>query len=381
MRQDSDRSAGPQLEGVDPRRRACLAVALAASSSPLTALSAATQGRWPAPGEWLELAGASPGPTAPARDGHPAWGVIGPRAVTDAWGGAAFDPTRGVLVITGGGHADYGGNEVYEFDLASRHWRRATDPSPMREVGPGRFEVLGEPAPVSSHSYDGLQWVPTLDGIFKFGGSCYRDGAAYDRHGYLYSTQSHRWRRLAEAPDHCLQVTSAFDPARNRVLIGTGTGLMAYDAASDRWLVLSSGIPDRAVCGAVVVPAQDRLVTMEAKSGAIGFHDLATPARRWPAVPGVTPPWPRHAGMAYHDRSNRIVVWGGDARVWTIDPRTWSVSQVRASGGAAPTDRGDRGRLHAGVYSRWQYVAEHDVFIACPHFDGNVWMYRLPIDA
>ncbi len=53
--------------------------------------------------------------------------VVGPRAVLIAWNGAAFDEESLFFYFMGGGHADYGGNEVYEFDLKTERWARLTD--------------------------------------------------------------------------------------------------------------------------------------------------------------------------------------------------------------------------------------------------------------
>ena len=40
--------------------------------------------------------------------------VMGFRAITRAWGGGAFDTRRDRLLLFGGGHNDYGGNEHLE---------------------------------------------------------------------------------------------------------------------------------------------------------------------------------------------------------------------------------------------------------------------------
>jgi len=52
-----------------------------------------------------------------------------------AWSGGAFDTTRDRLVVWGGGHADYPGNELYVFDLGTLRWQRLTDPSPTTAIG------------------------------------------------------------------------------------------------------------------------------------------------------------------------------------------------------------------------------------------------------
>src|SRR5213593_285726 len=56
------------------------------------------------------------------------WGTDGPWAVIAAWGGGALDTQRSRLVLWGGGHADYYGNELYAFDIPTLTWSRVTDP-------------------------------------------------------------------------------------------------------------------------------------------------------------------------------------------------------------------------------------------------------------
>jgi hypothetical protein len=372
----SNRRPVPTSITMDKVRRRCMISASLALARP--GLSCASTAM-PEPGCWLELPGTSMCQVAPQRDGHPAWGTIGPRAVTDAWGGAAFDARRQVLMLHGGGHGDYGGNEVYEFHLVGRHWVRATDPSALRDLGNGRFEVLGSEAPVSSHSYDGLTYLPDSGEVFKFGGSCYSNGSAYDRHAYLYQPAQRRWKRMSPAPRACLQVVSDHDPVTRRVVVGTGSGLMWFDAASDRWALGSQGNANLSSSGGVCVTESNRFVQMQARTGAIDFFDLGSPARRWPSPLSGAQPWARHPGMVYLPQRQRIVVWSGGPQVWLIDPADWGVTELRAACGAAPaTHFADGRRRSAGIYSRWQYVAAQDLFIGYAHCHDNVWLYRLP---
>ncbi len=89
-------------------------------------------------------------------------GVVGPRAVLGAWGGMAYDPESKCMWFSGGGHADSGGNEVYQFCLENGKWERLTDPSPLTHVyndgGQWRLTVDYMNVPRSSHTRDGLLW-------------------------------------------------------------------------------------------------------------------------------------------------------------------------------------------------------------------------------
>src|SRR6185295_4835097 len=76
--------------------------------------------------------------------------------VIGAWSGGAFDPVHNQMLIFGGGHGDYSGNEVYAFQLSSLSWVRLTDPSPDSYKSQ---DPLPDGKPVSRHSYDGLSYV------------------------------------------------------------------------------------------------------------------------------------------------------------------------------------------------------------------------------
>lgn len=86
--------------------------------------------------------------------------------------GMAFSPfygTLGGLAIVGGGHADYGGNECYVFELDSMTWKRINEPStalePVFTIGtPSGADVLhGElrdGTPMSCHGYANTIVIP-----------------------------------------------------------------------------------------------------------------------------------------------------------------------------------------------------------------------------
>ena len=93
----------------------------------------------------------------------------GPSSILTAWNGAAFDEKKLLFYFMGGGHSDYGGNEVYEFDLKNGRWKRLTNPSPLsflymvRDATPNHGKrYCWAPdmphVPGSPHTYDGLQF-------------------------------------------------------------------------------------------------------------------------------------------------------------------------------------------------------------------------------
>jgi hypothetical protein len=326
-----------------------------------------------APGEWREIPDSKLKQVFPAESGHPAWGVIGPRAVTDAWGGAAYDTKRDMLVITGGGHTDYGGNEVYEFSLNNRKWSRVTEPSPITSVGGGKYTVSGSQAPVSSHTYDGLVYLPNVDRIFKAGGSYYGLGTSYDKHAYLFDPNQKTWKQGAEAKVTIDQPASDYDPKTESVVVTTNTGVMVYDPKNDSWKAGPLDDPFNSAVVGALNPSTRIFVMLMSGNGAVAYYDLNKLDKRMGTpIKGKTE-WGPKAGMAFHPPSERMVVWNGGREVWTIDSANWSVEKLENSEGPAP----DGARKTAGIYGRWQYAPKHDLFIGYVSTSDNVWLYKL----
>src|SRR5687768_12653866 len=70
--------------------------------------------------------------------------------VVSAWSSFAWDSTRGNLILWGGGHANYSGNEVYVWDGGTGKWGRGS--LPTRIDVPTGF-VVDPTTPQSSHTY------------------------------------------------------------------------------------------------------------------------------------------------------------------------------------------------------------------------------------
>ncbi len=118
------------------------------------------------PGEWYEvpnshLLDVGADPTELNLSGSISRGLMA------AWSGGVFDTKRDRLIIWGGGHNDYGGNELYAFDVNLLRWLRLTEPTP----NPNRCqEVNSDGTPVARHTYNGLAYIANGDRCFAFGG-------------------------------------------------------------------------------------------------------------------------------------------------------------------------------------------------------------------
>lgn len=108
-------------------------------------------------------------------------------AVIRCWSSFSWDATRSRMILYGGGHANYDGNEVYVFNGSSRQWMLGFWPSDDKvynESTAERVTVDGPlNSPVSAHTYDNTAYLEILDRYITFGGAAAHTGGPYAIHG------------------------------------------------------------------------------------------------------------------------------------------------------------------------------------------------------
>ncbi len=105
-----------------------------------------------------------------------------PAKLISAWSGFAWDSNRGDLILYGGGHANYSGNDVYRWRSSTLQWERAALPSEIQMVNaPDLFLAVDGAfaAPPSVHSYQNHQFFPLADRFLAWGGAAWNTGSAY----------------------------------------------------------------------------------------------------------------------------------------------------------------------------------------------------------
>lgn len=106
-----------------------------------------------------------------------------PEKIISAWGGFAWDSKRGDLIIYGGGHGNYAGNDVYRWRGTTRTWERASLPSQVTVDTANQDVTVDGPdhAPVSAHTYDNNVYLPIFDRFMTFGGAKFEKSGPYTR--------------------------------------------------------------------------------------------------------------------------------------------------------------------------------------------------------
>ncbi|MBT8143113.1 MAG: hypothetical protein KJO55_00330, partial [Gammaproteobacteria bacterium] len=151
-----------------------------------------------AAGRWYELCNTrldsvAPQPLPP--------GVEGVSAVIDDWSGAVLDSRRSRLLVWGGGHGGYAGNEIYAFDPATGSWSIIWGPTPLEQIpqGPQGFDEYPDGNPGSRHTYDNLVYDVANDALWSSDGSLWQTGKSTSG-TWSFDLQTNQWRRLPPNP-------------------------------------------------------------------------------------------------------------------------------------------------------------------------------------
>lgn len=112
------------------------------------------------------------------------FGYDAPAAVLTAWSSVAWDSKRGDLLAWGGGHANYGGNEMYRWNGSTQLWELASLPSkltkiPTSNLGGDLYVAVDGVfnAPTAAHTYDNNEYLPIADRFITLGGAAFSIGS------------------------------------------------------------------------------------------------------------------------------------------------------------------------------------------------------------
>lgn len=368
------------------------------------------------PGTWGLVSRNTPADVDPARekrltagyDRHAPWrGSTGQASVVNAWNGGALardQGSHGVLLLFGGGHSNYFGNEVYAFDLGRGSWTRLTDPYVAPTPALRQFYVNAEfpdGSPLPPHTYDYVEYHPAtrsfvvLRGLQKLGvpGGPYSSGPPH-----LLDLETLRWHRGAS---HGLSVASGGFSCHDgkRQLLWSespgprSAGLRSFDPSGrnadgsyGKWSadyghhgVVVDGV---AACD----PLRDLLVFTRFRRG----NEVMAVELSQPGSPAValrqagTPPArePAH-GWEWSETRQALIYWRRGEGVYELaaPPDGWRGTwRWRALTAEANSIAPDEMTKDNGVYGRFRIVryGDGEFCIVVNRINGPVYAFRLP---
>jgi hypothetical protein len=322
---------------------------------------------------------------------HPG-GTDNYEAVVNAWGGGILN-TVGVhhggafvsgtfLVLFGGGHGNYGGNELYAYgplEADSPIWRRLTNPTipPPDDVA----RVGGYP--VSRHTYDSLVYLPTLNKMLCIGAPSYHTGYALNSSDIFdfsvnpgvqnpWSPNDVGFPAYNGGGYGAINLLSGYNKQTGKAW-GMGRGnaqeLGSWDATTGTWTNYAKDNPFGANNTKAAIDRNNNLFVF-INGSTVYVQNLAAPGSTIysPSAVGSGPPTGDGSTIEYDEAGSRFVVWntsgktlyfltpganplaGGDAWTWTtVTPGTGSIPANAVAQGTFGRFRMNNGVLRGVV--------------------------------
>jgi hypothetical protein len=292
--------------------------------------------------------------------------------VMDAWNGGVFDTLRNRLIMWGGGHADYSGNEIYALDLNSLLLTRLTDPGlPLASACPE--SIVNDTQPNSRHTYGGIQYLPGLDKMFVFGGSLATCG--YMNSGtWMFNFANNQWEKknpTGSIPRADAGIVSAYDPNSGKVFLHDSLDLYSYTPSSNSYQKLSNnGTGIDYHMSAAIDPVRKKFVVLG--GGQAWVYDIGGSTftkQTLSASGGAAIIDSNYPGMVYSSGRDRIVAWSGGDTVYELNVGANTWTQTAFSGGPAAG--------MTGVFGHWQYSPASDAFVTVNDANQNAYTLRM----
>lgn len=314
--------------------------------------------------------------------------------IIKAWGGGAFDVKGERLLVHGGGHGDYGGNEVYALDLqvindavGTNPWTKLSSPSPLSALDPqceNEDNLTDDDQRRSQHTYSRLAYVPALNALCDTGGSIGYVYCPALRQLDCFDLTTNQWRlSLAEGKASGTGSVGAVHPVTGQWWLqgGSGSGLLGrLDPETLTWTYgRYDNIPGSSPgnMSAAIDPKRDLLIVTgrqrlwvlpldQFEEGETELSEWSRESAGGEAVINASAP-----GLAYDPVGDQVVAWLGGAEVYTLNLDTWQWTSQTLGGdtpGAAASN---------GTFGRFQYSPKYNVFVVVSSADEDAYVVKL----
>ena len=350
---------------------------------------------------WYQIPGTSLSSLCPAYSDIQ--GSTGCGAVASAWGSALVDTNRNRLILHGGGHVDYYGNEIYAIDFnnltggnpATVLVKDASHGVAIDAAVVASAEAFPDGTPNSRHDYNGWIYLPITDEYFLYGGGLSNLGSFTDGN-WVYSPASGNWTHLTPGTHPATAVNgsipaNAYNSA-DGCLYMEETNLGNFwqycrDSANNgkNWTLLTGSLGAAEPCesddySATVDPSDGLWVC--AGSGEIGTVKLASPYTptkdatasgcNGNSIVAASAP-----GLAWDPIQKVAVLWAGGNSVLEYNPVAHTCTTVTFSGG------NPNPQASGGTFGRFAYMPGLGGFVLFNAMNQNAYFLRLvdPVSA
>jgi hypothetical protein len=304
-----------------------------------------------------------------------------------AWSGGIADQSRNRLIIWGGGHNDYYGNELYALDLNQLSMNRLNDPSPLYP-GPPPLPCktsLPDGKPNTRHTYGGLSYIAHADRMYVFGGivACTNGGGKDDTWTLDLKTLSWSSMDTHKGPQPRTiigVVMSDYDSNTKLVFMENQRDFYSYNYDTNSYSRLQFDARDVSYHMSAVIDQQRKLFIMFGGewdgNGGIKVINIAPRSnyqlQDWNSqVKGCEPLMnSAYPGLAYDPVQRVIVGWSGGGTVYAFNPDTKTCTPVTYPNGPGNPQ-------HNGTHGRFRYFAKLDLFALVNDVGQDAYVLRL----
>ncbi|MGE0825950.1 MAG: hypothetical protein AB7G75_29720 [Candidatus Binatia bacterium] len=327
----------------------------------------------------------------------PAWFFSRCYTVIAAWGGGMLDTKRNRMIVWGGGHRNYPGNELYAVNLNDASIERVTDPSLPLASGVPPCETNGDgTTPNSRHPFDGVAYLAQYDRLFVWGGALYceplTDFSTYiqSKATWTFDFATKKWQQMfpsGENPSYGgIGQTTAYDPATGRVYLHDLLNLYSYDFPTNHFTKVTPtrlSVPLGWHFNATMDTKRRRFYLfgyhIAYRKGAIYYYDLneAAPTLhvvvdpRDPTTPSNTWFSNVYPGVTYDPVRDRIFGWVGGDTVHVFNPENGTWTSTSFPGLDAPGTAQVNGTM-----GRWEYVPALQAIALVNDMEEDAYLFR-----
>jgi len=345
------------------------------------------------------------------------------------WSGGAADDVHHRLIVWGGGHSDYAGNEVSVLNLdGTSSWERFTGPTmpiPFNWDGKaweglkpyfvrlrdgGQYQPGASPS--SRHTYNGLQYAPYQNKLYSFGGATANRGD-FSKEVWALDMATKTWTMVGPpfslAPSY---PTTAYNPSNGHIVMhDKDWTLFDYDPHTNKWKVLAREVHVNDGTTAAIDPLNNLLVFVGAGGTPNNTGYPSVPKFHTVQVFSLSgrdgmQAWNNagcdltytNGGLAWDSALGLMVGYpGGGNQVYLLNtgpkdmatpfgtvpshkcldvPISTKPSPVKGVD-YPPDPEGTGHETNLGVYGRFAYFPSLDVFVLVNNRGQNAWILRL----
>src|SRR5271157_2568924 len=342
--------------------------------------------------------------------------------------GGAADDNNQRLIVWGGGHQDYAGNEVSVLNLnGTPSWQAFTSPTLpvpygydgnaweglqpyfVRAVDGGIYQPGASPS--SRHTYNGVQYVPYQNKLYSFGGAVANMGY-FSEETWSLDMGAKTWTLLgppySQAPWF---PTTAYNPITGHIVMhDKNKSLLDFDPNTGNWKTLTNQYHVDDGTTAAVDPVNTLFVVVGGNS-TDGTTYPSVPTSQTVQVFPLTPPYTmltwsdpscdlvyRDSGLAWDSALGLIVGYpGGGNQVYLLNtgaqevvtpfgtvpshkcldvPISLNPSPVKGVDYPQDPESTSSGQ-NRGIFGRLAYLPSLDTFVMMNDRTKNVWTMQL----